>query len=306
MLKRLIVFVQLGRPHFLLGGLLFYGLGVVMALYDGIQLHLAALIWGQIAVTVTQLMTHYANDAFDIEADRANRTPTNWSGGSRILVEGALSARTALIAAVILAILALVANSMLSIWLVPSTTTFALLLTAELLAWFYSAPPLRLHSQGIGELTASLIVAVLTPLSGYYLQTERIAANSLLSLMPLAFLQFAMLISIEFPDREGDEQADKRTLTVRLGAATTARLYILVLILTYAMLPILVFAGLPLAVAIAVISCSPLALMQLIRIQRGDWQNTNRWNHLGFYTIVLLMATVFAEVIAFLYLISQS
>jgi 1,4-dihydroxy-2-naphthoate octaprenyltransferase len=304
-LQQLLALFKLGRPHFLLGGFLFYALGVVMALYSGVQLDLVAFIWGQIAVTATQLMTHYANDAFDVEADRANLTPTNWSGGSRILVMGTLSHSTALIAAYTLAGIALIANMILSVWLVPSGTTFLLLMTAQLLAWFYSAPPLRLHSQGIGEVAATLVVGVLTPVTGYYLQTGRITELALLSVIPLAFLQFAMLISIEFADRVGDLQVGKRTLTVRLGAANAARLYAIFLLLTYVTLPILLYFGLPIAVVIAVLSCSPLALMQLFRVKRGDWQNPHRWNHLGFYSIVLLMLTAFAEVIAFIFLIAD-
>ena len=50
----------------------------------------ARFAWGQLVVTATQLMTHYANDYFDLEADRANRTPTRWSGGSRVLPDGVL------------------------------------------------------------------------------------------------------------------------------------------------------------------------------------------------------------------------
>jgi 1,4-dihydroxy-2-naphthoate polyprenyltransferase len=303
-LQKLFAFIKLGRPQFLLGGFLFYGLGVFIAFYNGFQLNLVAFIWGQIAVTATQLMTHYANDAFDMDADRANLTPTNWSGGSRVLVSGTLSYSVALMAAYTLAAIAFIANLVLSLWLVPSLTTFLLLTSAQLLAWFYSAPPLRLHSQGIGEIAATLVVAVLTPLTGYYLQTGRIIGIAVLSVIPLVFLQLAMLISIEFADREGDLQVGKRTLAVRFGAAITAQIFSVLLVLTYATLPLLIVAGLPTPVAIAILICSPLALMQFYRIRRGDWHNPENWNHLGFYSIVLLMLTVFAELIAFIYLIA--
>ena len=44
-----------------------------------------------------------------------------------------------------------------------------------------------------------------------------------LSIVPLALLQFAMLVAIEFPDAVGDAATGKRTLVVRLGAATARR-----------------------------------------------------------------------------------
>lgn len=224
-LKRLVALIRLGRPHFLIGGVIFHALGVVMAVYAGAKLNLAAVLWGQIAVTATQWMTHYANDYFDLEADRANRTPTRWSGGSRVLVEGKLAPQIALIMACVLAGIALVAIGVLSISIQPGIGTLSVLLVALLLAWFYSAPPLRLHSRGIGELTTAMIVTLLTPLTGYYLQTGRVDWLPLLAVMPLCCLQVAMLVAIEFPDAVGDRQAGKRTLVVRFGPAVAARLY---------------------------------------------------------------------------------
>ena len=92
--------LKMGRPLFLGGGFLLYGLGAAIAALnspDGVidgRLYLL----GQAAVTAFQLMTHYANDYFDFEADKANLTPTPWSGGSRVLVGGGLPQATALIA----------------------------------------------------------------------------------------------------------------------------------------------------------------------------------------------------------------
>ncbi len=87
---RLLSFVKLGRPQFLLGGLVFYGLGAALAAVDGASFDWRRYAWGQGVVTTIQLMTHYSNDYFDLEADRANSTPTRWSGGSRVLPSGAI------------------------------------------------------------------------------------------------------------------------------------------------------------------------------------------------------------------------
>ncbi len=298
-LRSFFAFVQLGRPHFLFGGVLLHALGVTMALYDGAKLHLDALIWGQIAITATQWMTHYANDYFDYEADRANPTPSLWAGGSRVLVEGRLFPRTALNTALVLTGIALVADLALSLWVRPGLLTLGLLLTAQALAWCYSAPPICLHSRGIGEISASLTVAFLVPLTGFYLQAGTLTALPIVTVLPLCCLQFAMLLSVEFPDVEGDALAGKRTLVVRLGRRNAARLYVLVIMLAYAMLPLLLRVGLPGTGAAAFASLSPLALWLVWRVSRGDWQNPRRWNGLAFFTIVLLMATALLEAIAF-------
>jgi 1,4-dihydroxy-2-naphthoate polyprenyltransferase len=304
-LQTLVALLQLGRLHFLAGGVLLHLLGVIVAFDSGAKISITVLLWGQIAITATQLMTHYANDYFDLTADRANQTPTNWSGGSRILVDARLHPQVALIAALVLAAVAFAANLILSVGLRPGIHTFGLLFLAQCLAWFYSAPPLRLHSRGLGEVTATFIVTFLTPLTGYYLQTGKLAWLPVLAVLPLCCFQFAMLLAIEFPDAAGDRQAGKNTLVVRLDAPFAARLYVFSLLLAYAMLPILALAGLPSLVIFAVAALFPLALWQVRRMVRGDWQHPARWNRLAFYTIVLLIGTTAAELVAFLLLVAM-
>jgi 1,4-dihydroxy-2-naphthoate octaprenyltransferase len=148
--RRILFGVRMGRPKFLIGGLLLHCLGVAMALAWGASLRLPALLWGQAAVTSIQLMAHYCNDYFDLAADRANPTPTDWSGGSRILPEGSLEPRVALWIAVGLGVLALLLALVLALAIRPGALTFLLIAAALLLAWSYSAPPLKLHSRGLG------------------------------------------------------------------------------------------------------------------------------------------------------------
>lgn len=302
-MRRLIAFIRLGRVHFLTGGVLLHLLGVTIALYNGAEFQWSALIFGQICITSTQLMTHYANDFFDLDADRANSTPTNWSGGSRVLTENLLPARVALIAALTLAGIALLANLILSVLIRPSVLTFGLLLLGQSLAWFYSAPPIRLHSRGLGELTTMIVVPLLTPLTGFYLQSGTLSILPVLASVPLCCLQLSMMLSIEFPDAQGDKSVNKGTLVVRFGAPTAARLYTILLVLPYVLIPFLLIAGLPSAVALAVCIPLPLALWQVLRMERGDWAIPARWNALAFYSIVLLIVTSFAELFAFILLV---
>jgi 1,4-dihydroxy-2-naphthoate octaprenyltransferase len=88
-----------------------------------------------------------------------------------------------------------------------------------LVAWYYSAPPIRLVSRGVGELAASLILCFFVPFTGLVLQNRLMAVPSLLLQVsfPLTLISLAMLIAFEFPDIEADIANAKRTLTVRLG-----------------------------------------------------------------------------------------
>jgi 1,4-dihydroxy-2-naphthoate octaprenyltransferase len=301
-LQGFIDFVRLGRPLFLAGGFIFHTLGVAIALYEGAALNLPALIWGQVAITAIQLMTHYSNDYFDLAADRANPTPTRWAGGSRVLAEGLLPPRVALAAAVVLAAVALLTTLYLGLVVQAAAWTIPLLLLALFLAWEYSGPPLRLHSRGLGEATVAIVVPVLTTLVGYTLQMGRPAWLPLLATLPLACLQAAMILVINIVDAAGDQQVRKRTLVIRLGAEQAVRLYLGLLLTAYGLLPVLVLAGLPLLAAAAVLLPLPLALWQAWRMARGKWRNVSLWDSLAFWSIGLLMGTALLETAAFLWL----
>lgn len=301
-LRSLYSFIRLGRPLFLIGGFVFHALGVSIALFQGFPLNWAALIWGQVAITAIQLMTHYSNDYFDLPADRANISAARWSGGSRVLPDGLLPAWVALVGALAFASIALLAILVLGLFIHPSLWCFLLPLLALLLAWEYSAPPLRLHSRGVGELTVALIVPVLTPLVGYTFQLGSPGWLPLLASFPLACFQVCMIISVNLPDAVGDRQVDKHTLVVRLGPAGAARLYLGCLALAYIALPALVLVGLPSPEALAVLLPLPLAIWLANRMARGAWANPAAWDSLAFWSIGLLMLSGGLEFLAFLWL----
>ena len=292
-------FIRLGRPHFLAGGFILNGLGAAVALYAGAPLSLAALLGSQVVITATQAMTHYSNDFFDQVADRANRSPTHWSGGSRMLTEGRLAPAVALGAALALAAVALAAAAFLT--LVTDTGPFTLPLAALLvaLAWSYSSPPIRLHARGLGEVVGALVVSVLTPLFGYYVQAGHWSWLPFLAILPLYPLQFAMLISVSLPDAAGDAAAGKRTLRVLLGGRRTAQVYALALFAAYAALPMAVAAGLPAWAGLALLLPAPLAAWQGWRVTGGAWADPRRWNSVAFWTIALLMGSAGVELLAF-------
>jgi 1,4-dihydroxy-2-naphthoate polyprenyltransferase len=290
-------FVKLGRPLFLGGGFVLYGLGAALAAYAGAVVDVRRYAWGQLAVTAIQLATHYSNDYFDVLADRANRTPTRWSGGSRVLVEGALPPRVALVTALALTVLALGVAARFEMGPFPRPLA-PLLLLMTALAWSYSAPPLRLCARGLGELTTALVVTFLVPLLGFLMQMGVARKLLPLAVLPLCAFQFAMLLAIEFPDAVGDAATGKRTLVVRLGGAWAARLYVLVIAAAYLTLPLWVSLGLPPRFAIAAATTSPLAAWQVTRVAGGAWREPDRWESVAFWSVVLLVSTAVVELLA--------
>lgn len=304
-LRKLIAFVQLGRPHFLVGGFVVYGLGAALAVLSGAAIDWRRYLWGQLAITAIQLMTHYANDYFDFAADRANTTPTRFSGGSRVLPGGHLPIVVALVAALVLAALALGAVAVVATLGAGGPAAAGLLVAALVLAWEYSAPPLRLHSRGLGELNTALVVTLLTPLVGFVLQAGVFRLLPFLAVAPLCALQFAMLLAIEFPDAAGDAAVGKRTLVVRWGGARAARGYQLAVASAYLWLLVAVPLGLPLAVAVGVLVSAPLALWLIARMARGIWRDPARWETLAFATVALLVVTSAAELLSVVWLVGR-
>ena len=290
--------VRLGRPIFLLGGFALHSLGVALAHQQGRFTSLATALFGQLAVTAIQLMTHYSNDYFDYRADAANATPTRWSGGSRVLPNGELPRSTALHAAIAMAVLAIAAIAAVAS-VAPHRGVIALLVVMLALSWSYSSPPLRLHSRGLGELTVVFVVATATPLVGAYAQTGRIDAPILLTCAPLALLQLVMLLTIELPDEHGDRSTGKRTFVVIFGAARAVAIMRIAIVAAYLVLAAFVPQGVPATVAIAIALTVPIAALQLWALRGERWRSPGAWERLAFGSVALFFAATIAALAGF-------
>src|SRR5690242_18411853 len=115
--NKLIAFIRLARPHFLLGGFLLYALGALVARYEGYPVDFRVYWVGQLFVTSIQLMTQFLNEYWDVDADRLNPSRTPFSGGSGMLGPGGLKRETAFTAAVACLAIATAA----AIWLIFET-----------------------------------------------------------------------------------------------------------------------------------------------------------------------------------------
>jgi len=210
----LAAFIRLSRLKFLAGGFVGFALGAAVAAYEGYRVPLPLYVSGQLLVTSFHLMTHYSNDYFDRAADaRADRTP--FSGGSGAIVDGTLPPRAALIAAVLCA--ALGTATTVAFALRGNTVCAALGVAIAVLAWSYSAPPVRLLGKGLGELTTALVVGVLVPLTGYATFTGTLDGLAIASSAAPALAVFAMMIAVQWPDIDADRASQKRNLVVRYG-----------------------------------------------------------------------------------------
>ncbi len=171
------------------------------------------------------------------------------------MVDGSVQPRTALAAALACAGF----GALAILWFTASGQSAPARIGAAmgLLAWSYSAPPLRLASRGWGELDTALVVAVLVPLAGYAVFTGSVDGLSLAATVAPAFAMFAMMIAVEWPDREADAAGDKRNLLVRRGPAV-ARLAAVGALLIVPALCVPIGRGAPWAGAVFAALLAPL------------------------------------------------
>ncbi len=298
--RAVLAFLRLGRPLFLGGGFILYALGAVIAAWSGHALDPKRYALGQGAVTAFQWMTHYANDYFDYEADVANTTPTAWSGGSRVLANGELPRKVALIAALVLLGIGIAVSAVI---VHEDARALPVLIAMAVLSWAYSAPPLRLCARGLGEIDTAIVVTGLVPFLGFSLQAPDLAGLGmlLLAITPLALLQLAMLIAIELPDAAGDAATGKRTLVVRWGNDKGAQVYVLITTLAYLVVPLASLLGLPTRVVVAATLPVPLAAWRLSRVAKDKEAGLEQ---LTLFGVMLLIGTSLAELAAFASMVS--
>jgi 1,4-dihydroxy-2-naphthoate polyprenyltransferase len=273
-LRKLIAFIKLTRPLFLMGGVVLYALGVFIARSQGLTIDLPRAFLGQAIITSIQLMTHYSNEYYDLETDRligADRT--FFSGGSGVLPSGLLSPLVAQRAMIICAAIGL---SAIMVGAIQSPLVGLIGIIGLLGSYFYSAPPLRLSGSGLGELAATIIVAVLTPLTGYVLQTNRIDPIVFQIAAPLGLLHLAMVLTFELPDYAADSATHKRTLAVRSSRNTVGWLHTALIITAFGLIAI---TATPFTRFVWFIL--PLAAWQIIG---GVWRIRRGWTHLGWLT----------------------
>jgi 1,4-dihydroxy-2-naphthoate octaprenyltransferase len=252
-----VTFLRLARPLFLGGGAVGVALGTALAAFASQgRVDWRAWLAAQCTVTALQLMTHLANEYFDRDADAgAARTP--FSGGSGVLVEGALLPGVALASA--LAALAFGLGG--AVWLASDGHVVAAWIAVAIaaLAWVYSAPPLRLSARGLGEIDTALIVGVLVPLCAAAAQSASFDRITLVAVLAPAAAMFAMMLAVEVPDIANDTVSGKRNVVVRAGARTLA-LARVALVAVYVAIAATVLAGAPLAVAWLALLTVPAAI----------------------------------------------
>jgi 1,4-dihydroxy-2-naphthoate octaprenyltransferase len=209
---------------------------------------------------VVHLAINVFNDVYDFQsgADEANVTPTQFSGGSRVILYGLLSERTMAMLAWGFYALGLAIGIVLA-----ATRGWDLLwlgVAGLLVGFFYTAPPLRLVHRGLGEVAVFAGFGPIMTLGAYFVQAREYAWAPFLISIPVGILIALVLYVNEVPDRPGDAAADKRTLPVRFSKRAIINGYIASVAAAFAVILVLPFLDVtPWPTLIALLAV-PLAL----------------------------------------------
>lgn len=166
-----------------------------------------------------EVATVLSNEYVDFASDRVNRHASAFSGGSRVLVDGALSFRQLGVGIVVALALSVVCALAVLATTRGTLAASALLVTVlTLLAVGYTVPPLKLSYRTLGELDVGITNSIGVMMCGYVFAGGHWADPLpwLLSLpLGLAFLPSITLSAV--PDHDADRQAGKRSIAVRFG-----------------------------------------------------------------------------------------
>jgi 1,4-dihydroxy-2-naphthoate octaprenyltransferase len=298
-IHKLRLFIKLSRPLFLVGGVVFYTLGISIADYLGVLFDWGILLVGLLWVTMLQLSAQYLNEYFDYPADSKNLNRTFFSGGSGAIGEGRLSRNTALIAAATTLTITASVSVILTQLVLLSPLLILIMVVSVLGAIFYSVPPVRLVTTGYGELLTSILVAFLVPSFAFILQYGELHRLVAMSTFPLTAIHLAMMIIFELPDYASDIKFEKLTLLVRIGWEHGMTLHNVLILSAYLLLGIAMFFGLPIFIALPAFLTFPLGLLEIWQLRRITAGGKPNWNALGLTVIVLLGSMTYLLAYAF-------
>ncbi len=241
-------------------------LGILIAASHG-SFDLVAALLTIIGACFVQLGLNTANDVFDTMsgADDANVTPTQFSGGSRVIQYGLVSLRQMATLSTIFYVLAGVIGLIL-LATHGSTALLVIGVVGFIVSLGYTAPPLKFVYRGLGEIAVAVGFGPLMLLGAYVVQTGgALAWEPFVASIPVALLVALILYVNEIPDRRSDARAGKRTLPVRFSRTTVITGYNVAVAAAMAVVVAGVAVGvLPVPVLLMLITI-PLAL----RVSRG-------------------------------------
>lgn len=193
--------------------------------------------WTALATIVLAAMAHAVgnvlNDIHDTlnGADAANTQGIfPFTGGSRLIQQGRVSIQQTLDLARALLIVLFPAGILLAVLTNPAVLWLGSL--GVLLAWAYSAPPLKLMSRGLGELTVAVVWSLVV-IGADAVQRGSVFVVPVFTSVSYGLMVANILLINGIPDAKADLSVGKTTLAALAGARGAVVLYGLLAVLAH-------------------------------------------------------------------------
>ncbi|MEN6409210.1 MAG: prenyltransferase [Anaerolineaceae bacterium] len=283
-------FIEISSPWFLVGGALFYMLGIGIAHYLGIPMRIAAFWEGMACVVLLQVSSQYLKAYFD---------GVGVSDERRQVEPGKLTRRMILIAAVSTLTIGAVMTVLVYRDGYLTGPTMIVLAASFGIAFFYSAPPLRLGNSGYGELISSILIANMIPAFAFLLQAGELHRLVAMSTFPLTAQVMASMLMFSFPDYSLIPKGDRRTLLDRMGWRRGMALHNYLLLFSYLILVSAALFGFPWRIAWQPLLTIPLSLFQIWQMGKIADGQKPRWQILVFVSLMIPALTAYLMTASF-------
>ncbi len=186
----------------------------------------AVFLLGYLLLFLLEVIVVFNNEYHDKETDKLNKSYSIFSGGSRVLVEGLISDESIHKAAKNLSLVSFVMALVVAyLSASPFLITLSLISVLFMLAISYTAPPLKLSYNGLGEITVGFTHSFAMILSGFVFQGGGMGEGFPWLLgVPLFLSILPAIIMAGIPDYFADKQVGKGTLAVYMGKERAAYL----------------------------------------------------------------------------------
>lgn len=285
-------FIRIARPLYLLGGILFYALGVGISRYLGNPVNWGLVIIGQIWVTIFQLGFHLLITYFHhpLVLGAPNRIQIDEEGdGDNQFIRGELVLSAAFTSFAVAAILGL----LFLWWLKVSGVVFMIMGLMIILMFALVVPPFQIIKTGYGDLLQAILVVNLIPGIAFSLQYGELHRLVAMSTFPITLIYLSTQLAYQFQTYGNDLLKNKTTLLTLLGWERGMMLHNLLILISYFLFGLAMLFGLSPRVTLPVFFVLPLGIFQIwymTRIAAGAKPN---WRLLNTTAIFVLGLTTY-------------
>ncbi len=217
---KLIAWIKMLRLQFYPMSFMAFVIGSLASLAETGKFSWTVFILGYLTLFSLKAATVFSNEIYDYASDKQNENYSPFNGGSRVLVEGEITANEAKHATgyLLLGTAVLSAGVYLASTEINGISLLILLLIACVTTLGYTIPPFKWIYRGVGEVVVGITHSFLIVVGAYVIQNGHWFDTLpwLLSL-PLCVAILPAIILSAIPDYFADKATGKRTLAVIFG-----------------------------------------------------------------------------------------